>query len=146
MNPAPDAAGADLAAFEQLRRAEEAAGSLNISEVPRFVGELERVKTALVLRATAREAEPETTPPSKQPTVVEDRMLTAAEVGQKLGRSRWWVYDHAPELPRVLLPGGKFGFSERQLENWLERRKETGLDPRQELLRRRIRRSARRRP
>jgi predicted DNA-binding transcriptional regulator AlpA len=139
-----DATGTALEAFEQLRQVEEAANALQASEVPRFVGELERVKTALVLRATHREAQPEASPPSKPATVAEDRMLTAEEVGRKLGRSRWWVYDHAPELPRVLLPGGKFGFSERQLEKWIERRTETGLDPRQELLRRRIRQGGRR--
>lgn len=141
MSSVPSGAAPAIVAFERLHQAEEAAGGLQVSDVPRFVGELERVKTALVLRATAQAAEPLPSQPPKSEPLTEDRTLTAAEVGRKLRRSRWWVYDHAEELPRVLLPGGKFGFSERRLENWLERRKTAGLDPRQEFLRRRLRES-----
>ena len=144
MSSVPSGADPATVAFERLRQAEVAAGELHISEVPRFMGELERMRATLLLRATAAAAEgPRPTDSAKPGPVTEDRILTAVEVGRKLGRSRWWVYDHAEELPRVLLPGGKLGFSERQFHNWIEKRKAAGLDPRQELLRRRIRESGR---
>lgn len=124
-------------AFDALRMAEGAAATLDVSEVPRFAGELERVKVALLLRVVATVSEPAVVVRVSEDR--KDRSLSAEEVGRMYGRSKWWVYDHAHELPRVQLPGGRFGFSERAVERDIERRKTAGLDPGQEFIRQKIR-------
>jgi hypothetical protein len=44
------------------------------------------------------------------------------EVAERIGRSKWWVYENKDALPIVRLPTGRYGFSEKGLERWIERR------------------------
>lgn len=55
----------------------------------------------------------------------EDRLLTADEVGRRLGVSRTTVWRYTREeglLPFVELPRGQFRVKESDLENFIERR------------------------
>jgi predicted DNA-binding transcriptional regulator AlpA len=93
-----------------------------VIELPALLGELERIRLSLTARLLAPPSPPSpiTALPGKANTG--DRALTAAEVGRRLGKSRWWVYKHRAELPHSPLPGGGFVFSEASLERWINRR------------------------
>ncbi len=53
-----------------------------------------------------------------------DRMLTAAEVAERLNVPRRFVYDHADKWPfTIRLDEGTLRFSERGLDRWLEHRR-----------------------
>jgi len=98
------------------------ADGLAPAEIPSFLGELERLRGSLWARLVSGAQRPET---PQAPPVTEAkpaRLLTAAEAGQRLGKSKWWVYQHKAELPVVPLPGGRYGFSEAGLERWIQRR------------------------
>lgn len=49
-------------------------------------------------------------------------LLTAAEAAQLVGRSRWWLWKHAEEIPAVILPGGRRAYSAPRLHRWLRER------------------------
>jgi hypothetical protein len=51
-----------------------------------------------------------------------DRLLTPAEVADRLGQTSRWVRDHQLELPRVKLPGRALRFSEKRLSALIKRR------------------------
>lgn len=98
------------AALESVRAAAldaQAAGDL-----PVFLGELERLRTEILISATS---------PPEQP-LERDRLLSVVEVARRIGRSQWWVYRNKDSLPIVRLPTGRYGFSEKGLERWIERR------------------------
>jgi predicted DNA-binding transcriptional regulator AlpA len=84
-------------------------------ELPIFLGELELVRMEILVSATTRAAQPLTG--SKK-----DRVLSVNETAKRIGRSRWWIYANKDALPIVRLPTGRYGFSERALERWIERR------------------------
>lgn len=101
------------AVLESVRAAAlqaQADGELSI-----FLGDLERVRMEVLLSATALATQPATG--SKK-----DRVLSVNETAKRIGRSRWWVYANKDALPIVRLPTGRYGFSERALERWIERR------------------------
>jgi len=50
------------------------------------------------------------------------RLLTVAQVAERLNEKEQWVRAHQDELPRVQLPGRSIRFNERKLEAWLKRR------------------------
>lgn len=108
----------DAALIGALRRIEEAPREA----IPQLLGELERTKALLWARLSVP-PEPQAPTPLPTPSPSKsDRLLTAAEAGAKLGRSKWWIYSHKLELPRVPLPGGGYGFREASLDRWIQRR------------------------
>lgn len=84
-------------------------------ELSTFLGELERVRIEILFSATA---------PATQAQVglKKDRVLSVNETAKRIGRSRWWVYANKDALPIVRLPTGRYGFSEKRLDRWIERR------------------------
>ena len=102
-----------LEALQAIRQA--AAEAQAVGELPIFLGELELVRMEILLSAT--------TPAAQPPTGwKKDRVLSVNETAKRIGRSRWWVYANKDALPIVRLPTGRYGFSERGLERWIERR------------------------
>jgi predicted DNA-binding transcriptional regulator AlpA len=98
------------AALEAVRlaaREAELSGDLAI-----LFGELERARVEILVSVGAL----------RSPGPVEDRLLSVAEVAKRIGRSKWWVYSNKDALPIVRLPTGRYGFSERGLSRWIERR------------------------
>lgn len=91
-------------------------------ELPDLLGRLETIKS----RAWARLASPAPQPASTVSAAPEpkpaERLLTAEQAAERLGRSKWWVYRHRQEIPHVVLPGGGYGFSGPRLERWLKDR------------------------
>lgn len=54
-----------------------------------------------------------------------NRLLSAAEVATRLGRSRDWVYDHADDLGAIRLgtgPRPRLAFDPQTLDDWATRR------------------------
>ncbi len=101
------------AALESVRAA--ALRAQADGELPIFLGELELVRMEILLSATTPAAPP-TTGSRK------DRILSVRETAKRIGRSRWWIYANKDALPIVRLPTGRYGFSEKRLERWIERR------------------------
>src|SRR5258708_7574514 len=103
-------------ALEVLQAVREAAFEAQAAgELPVFLGELERVRIEFLLSATTLAAQPHAG--SKK-----DRVLSVKETAKRIGKSRWWIYKNRGALPIVRLPTGRYGFSERGLERWIERR------------------------
>lgn len=100
---------------ELLVELEDLGRSLPREELPAFLGDLERVRVSVLIAAAP--AMPEASVP-KTP----DRVLKVEETAARLGRSLSWVYKNKHALPMVSLPTGGYGFSERKLERWIERR------------------------
>jgi predicted DNA-binding transcriptional regulator AlpA len=82
--------------------------------LPSFLGELERLRIEILVSLI----KPSHPPPSSK----EERLLSVAEVSERIGRSPWWVYANKNSLPIVRLPTGRYAFSEKGLERWIERR------------------------
>jgi predicted DNA-binding transcriptional regulator AlpA len=109
-----------MTAAEELRKAlERAAAELTPEEARALLGPL----LATVLE---RAVQPSPQPMIAAPDPLErkgERTLTVAETAARFGRSRWWIYQHQGSLPgRVPLPGGGFGFREKSIERWIQRR------------------------
>jgi len=102
-----------LEVLQALRQA--AAEAQAAGELPIFLGELELVRMEILLSAATLAAQPAT-------GWKKDRILSVNETAKRIGRSRWWVYANKDALPIVRLPTGRYGFSERGLERWIERR------------------------
>jgi predicted DNA-binding transcriptional regulator AlpA len=49
-----------------------------------------------------------------------DTLLTTEQACKRLGVSRYWLRDHASEVPRVTLPGGSVRFSSRAIDNLIQ--------------------------
>ncbi|MDQ6891532.1 MAG: helix-turn-helix domain-containing protein [Acidobacteriota bacterium] len=107
--------------FDELEARALAAPAADLAEV---LGRLEATKLRLWLRATA----PVSSPPSpitsreKLSPAMATPLLTPAKAAARLGRSTSWIYRHRDELPHVVLPGGRFAFSEPALAKWLAER------------------------
>jgi hypothetical protein len=102
------------AALDAVRAAAKEA--LAAGELAIFFGELERVRVEVLMAATAS-VQPATSASNA------DRLLSVEQVAARIGRSRWWVYTNKDALPIVRFPTGRYGFSERGLERWIERRR-----------------------
>lgn len=108
---APDFAPV-LRAVREAAREALAAGAL-----PDLLAELERVRTEVLLSALA--------PPSSEPQPRQEGapgLLTVAQVAERLGRSKSWVYKNRHSLPIVRFPTGGYAFNPRGLEWWIKRR------------------------
>lgn len=93
------------------------AGSIALDELPLLVGRLAVLHAQLLARAAAPPA-----PPVERPVLAQDAaapLLTPEAAGRLLSRSRWWVYRNREALPHTLLPGGRYGFSETGLRQWM---------------------------
>jgi predicted DNA-binding transcriptional regulator AlpA len=51
-----------------------------------------------------------------------DRLLSVTEVAKRIDKSRSWIEANLGELPEPLRVGGERRWSERELEQWMERR------------------------
>jgi len=49
-----------------------------------------------------------------------DTLLSIKQACERLGVSRYWLRDHAAEVPRVTLPGGEVRFSSRTIEKLVQ--------------------------
>jgi predicted DNA-binding transcriptional regulator AlpA len=99
-----------LQAIRQVAATAQAAG-----ELPIFLGELELVRMEILLSARTSAAQLDTGPKK-------DRVLSVKETAKRIGKSRWWIYQNRDALPIVRLPTGRYGFSAKGLERWIERR------------------------
>jgi len=82
-------------------------------EIAAAIGELERVKAALLARLVQPEVQ--------QPT--EDPLLTAKQVAERLQVDCKWVYGHKADLGGVSLSRRKLRFPLSEVERYLRRRK-----------------------
>lgn len=109
---------------EELRRALDrlTEGELSPEEARSILGPLHALLGAVVSRAVQPPAPPPIAPPGTEEAHSE-RVLTVRETAGLFGRSVWWVRGHRGELPGfVRLPGKRFGFRERAVTRWIERR------------------------
>ena len=110
MNASPDL----LAALEvEIQRAP-------VAELPAIGGGLEALRLKIQVRLTPVSVPP----PPPEAAETGDRLLTAAEVAERLGQKVDWVYAHKHELPIVKVPGRTLRFSESALKRWIQRRRE----------------------
>lgn len=79
-------------------------------DLPGLLAQLELVRAEAFLSVTA-----EAPPPGP-------RVLTPADVAQRLGKGVDWAYRKRASLPTVILPGGRWGVPEASLERWIKRR------------------------
>jgi len=104
----------DLAA--QLAALERQLATVAPDEIPGLVGELERIKTSLLVKALGAQAHD-----SGQPEApgAGDQLLTADEAAPLLSVKPSWLYRHAKHLPfaRKLSPKC-LRFSEAGLRRW----------------------------
>ena len=82
-------------------------------ELPAFLGSLEAVRVEILMAATQS---------AKQLPDEGDRLLSVRETAKRIGMSVWWVRKNKNALPIVRLPTGRFGFSAKGVERWLQRR------------------------
>lgn len=102
-------------ALRSIRKA--AAEALAAGELSAFLGDLERVRTDVLLEASNPKPNPAPPAPAAGP-----KLLSAVQVAERLGRSKWWVYTNKNSLPIVRFPTGGFAFRAEGLERWIIRR------------------------
>ena len=90
-----------------------------IAELPAVIGHLEAVKAEAFARLFASPMPHANVEPNGS---VDDRLLTVAEVAQRIGQTPRWVRDHKDQLPRVSVPGRALRFSESRLAMMIRRR------------------------
>jgi hypothetical protein len=100
-----------LEALRALREAGEEARAAG--ELVAFLIELERVRLELLIALAKPEPAPSASP---------DRLLSAEEAAERIGMSVWWTRANRNALPIVRLPGGRYRFSAKALDRWLQRR------------------------
>ena len=88
-------------------------------DIPDLLAALESVKARLWCRLNASSLPQVDQKESKEP----DRLLDAKEAAERIGVKPKWMYDHFDQLPfGKRLADRTLRFSERGLEQWLERR------------------------
>jgi len=102
-------------ALESVRAAAQEA--LVSGELVDFLTELERVRLELVV-AAAKAPRFEPAAQAEEP----NRLLSVEEAARRIGMSRWWVRENKDALPVVRLGGGRYRFSEKGIERWIDRR------------------------
>lgn len=102
-----------------LAALEAEAATAPASELPDLLGRLETIKSRAWARLSSHAPQPAPTVPATPAPKPAERLLTAEQAAERLGRSKWWVYRHSQELPHVVLPGGRAAYSEARLERWL---------------------------
>jgi excisionase family DNA binding protein len=90
-----------------------AARSLSPEELPRFIGELEEVRTTALVRLTAPVIQPQ----------VPDSLLSIDEAASVLGMSKSYLYRNAAEFPFVRRQGRSLRFSARGVQEYLAGRR-----------------------
>ena len=90
-----------------------AARSLSAEELPRFIGELEEVRTTALVRLTV---------PAPQPQAP-DSLLSIAEAAATLGMSRSYLYRRADKFSFVRREGRALRFSARGVQEYLSGRR-----------------------
>jgi predicted DNA-binding transcriptional regulator AlpA len=108
---------------EELRRlADGGAAEVPREDLPALVAAIAAAQGALVARAITSPAPAPIEAPAPAPAKGE-RVLTVSEAADRFGRSRWWIYRNANSLPgRVALPGGGYGFREKSVDRWIQRK------------------------
>ena len=104
-----------------LRSLESGETPVPPEEVPNVAGLLASVQATIVLRA-ARVSAPMSVAPPRTEEPQGGRFLTTAEAARLIGRSRWWLWKHASQIPAVILPGGRRAYSSARLQRWRRER------------------------
>lgn len=99
------------AALDALRAA--ALEAREAGELAPFFGSVEALRVELLLAAAS---------PAHLETGEGDRLLTAQQASLKIGMSIWWIRANKDALPIVRLPSGRYAFSEKALNRWIQRR------------------------
>jgi predicted DNA-binding transcriptional regulator AlpA len=102
-----------------LGELEDLGRSIPREELPKFLGEIERVRVSILVSLSSA-AVPIPVPASEERTT--NRLLSVAETAARLGRSKSWVYKNRAALPIVRFHTGGYGFSAQHLERWIGRR------------------------
>jgi predicted DNA-binding transcriptional regulator AlpA len=97
----------------ELESALTAARSLSPEELPRFIGELEEVRTTALVRLTTPVIQPQTP----------DSWLDIDEATPVLGMSKSYLYRHADKFPFVRREGRSLRFSARGIQEYLNGRR-----------------------
>jgi excisionase family DNA binding protein len=102
---------------ELLAQLDRVIGETATVDLPRLIGDLERVKTQALLRMTAPAA---SVAPSQPP----DENLSAKEAARRLGVSRDFLYKatKARRLPFAIRIGRRVVFDPRGLDRWKRQR------------------------
>jgi predicted DNA-binding transcriptional regulator AlpA len=86
--------------------------------VPEFIANMARLKIRVEVAMTALS--------HRLPTVYNtgksetgDRLLSAKQAAEKLGRSTDWLYEQASRLPFTVRDGSRVMFSVRGMERWI---------------------------
>jgi predicted DNA-binding transcriptional regulator AlpA len=91
-------------------------------DIPELLAALEAVKARLWSRLMASSL-PQLDPVESEGSKEPDRLLTAEEVADRISVKKKWLYDHFDQLPfGRRLADRTLRFSERGLEQWLERK------------------------
>lgn len=114
--------GQFVTAPELLSALRKAVSTILREELPAFLGSIEIVKAEALARCAEKPAAPLKPPPLAAAESPPEVVLTPEQVAERLGRSKWWVYDHRHELPVTRLPGRRWGVSNVKLKRWIERR------------------------
>lgn len=98
------------------------ADALPLGELPALLGALETIKGRAWARLVAPASQPASTGQETPAPKQAEPLLTAEQAAERLGRSKWWVYRHQAEIPHIVLPGGRAGYSAARLGRWLNDR------------------------
>lgn len=103
-----------------IERLERYIATATPADVPEIIGALARLDAVARFRiATADSSNGDTGPRGAEP----ERFLTAAEVGERLGVSAKWAYEHQAELGATKLSPRCVRFSERKVVRYLKTRR-----------------------
>ncbi|MBN1443138.1 MAG: helix-turn-helix domain-containing protein [Planctomycetes bacterium] len=90
---------------------------LDLEAIPELLGALEGLKAKLQVRLVELAAR-------ARPAEAPDRLLSVAEVAERLAVSEDWLYRSTRKLPFVVrLSPQQLRFSERGLERWIRQRR-----------------------
>ncbi len=99
----------------ELARALAELEPVNREEIPGLLAALEKARAELWARLTA--PSPSTPTPTSE-RKAEEPLLTVEQAAKHLGVSRWWIYDHKAEVPRVMIGKRGYRFSRASLDRW----------------------------
>jgi excisionase family DNA binding protein len=94
----------------QLTEALSLAKSLPAEELPRFLGELEEIRSTALVRLTMAQAEPRP-----------DENVTVEVAAKRLGVSKSYLYHHHKKFRFARREGGRLLFSSAGLDSYLRR-------------------------
>jgi hypothetical protein len=97
-----------------LESVREAAKDLPRDQVPALVAELARLSAEILMAGTVSV--------TVSPDGEDDRLLTPAEVAERLNRSAHYVYAHRHSLPTTRLLSGRWAVKASALDRWIQNR------------------------